>query len=106
LIRASGTRTTQLGLGFVAASLSAVVLYAALRLVQARLFPEADPATIIWSAHAGYFWRCWTAGYAGALVGFLAYGAAERHATSVARWLLRMLPPTVVLIVAQGLLVP
>ncbi len=95
-----------LGLAIAAGSVGAVALYAALRLIQAQLFPEADPATVIWSAHAGHFGRCWTAAYAGALVGFAAYAAGRRTPDRVARALLRALPVAMGLIVAQGVLVP
>lgn len=93
-------------LGFIAACVSAVGFYGLLRVVQSRMFPEANPATIIWSAHAGYFWRCWTVSYAGAMVGFLAYAAARRHPDEVVRVLVRALPVAIAVIVLQAVLVP
>jgi hypothetical protein len=94
------------GLGFVAACTAAVGLYGVLRVVQWRMFPEANPATIIWSAHAGYYWRCWTVAHAGVMVGFLAYGAAGKHPAAVVRALGPGLAMAVVLITLQALLVP
>jgi hypothetical protein len=96
----------RLGLGFIAACLSTVGLYGVLRIMQAHLFPEANPATVIWSAHAGYYWRCWTVAYAGGMVGFLAYGAAKRSPGRVARGLVHALTVAVVIIAYQGLMVP
>jgi hypothetical protein len=96
----------RLGLGFIAACLSAVGLYGVLRIVQAHLFPEANPATVIWSAHAGYYWRCLTVTYAGVMVGFLAYGAAKWSPEKVARTLVHALPVVVAVILYQGLMVP
>ncbi len=93
-------------LGFIAACVSAVGLYAVLRVIQWRMFPDANPATVIWSAHAGYFWRCWTASYAGAMVGFLAYAAARRHPGQVVRALGHALTVATVLIVFQAVVIP
>jgi hypothetical protein len=99
-------RLPRLGLGFMAACVSAVAFYGALRIVQSHLFPEANPATIIWSAHAGYYWRCWTVSYAGVMMGFLAYGAARAYSSHVARGLVHALTVAVVVIAYQGLFVP
>jgi hypothetical protein len=96
----------RLALGFIAACIAAVGFYGVLRLVQIRLFPEANPATVIWSAHAGYYWRCWTVAYAGAMVGFLAFGAAKRSPEKVARALVRGLTVAVAVVTYQGLMVP
>ena len=99
-------RAVRLGLGFTAACTSAVLFYGVLRIIQWRLFPDPNPAHVIWSAHAGYFWRCWTVSYAGLLVGFLGYGASKERPAEVARALLTALTVATVVIVAQGLLVP
>jgi hypothetical protein len=96
----------RLGLAFIAACIGAVGLYGALRILQKYLFPEANPATVIWSAHAGYYWRCWTVAYAGVMIGFLAYGAARKYPDSVARALVHALTVAVVVLTYQGLLVP
>ncbi len=100
------TQLRRLGFAFVAACVSAVFFYGALRVVQSKLFPEPNPATVIWSAHAGFYWRCWTVSYAGVLVGFLAYGASRKHPEKVARALVHGLSVAVAAIVLQGVLVP
>src|ERR1700752_4229680 len=43
----------------------AVGVYAFMRAVQVLLQPDPDPAQVVWSIHAGYVWRAWTAAYAG-----------------------------------------
>jgi hypothetical protein len=84
----------------------AVGLYAVLRVVQYYLFPDPNPAMVIWSAHAGYFWRMWTVAYAGGMAGMAAFAAAARNPVRVARVMLPALTVASVLIAAQGALVP
>lgn len=57
--------------GFVAT----VTAYAALRL-EGSAGGESVPAAA-WSAHAGFFWRAWTAAYVGGMVGIIASTAAR-----------------------------
>lgn len=98
--------TVRLGLAVVAAALASTGLYALLRVAQKVLFPEPDPATVIWSEHAGYFWRALTAGYLGVMVGVAAWVLSATDAGPTARRLAQALPVVVVGIVAQGLLLP
>jgi hypothetical protein len=93
-------------LAFAGACVAAVALYALLRLVQALLFKEPNPATVIWSAHAGYLWRVWTVSYAGAMTGFATFAGAGKRLETVARVLLWGLAVATGLIVVQGILVP
>ena len=67
----------RVALALQGACIATVALYAVLRLVQALLYPEPNPATVIWSAHAGYLWRAWTVAYAGAMAGFATFAAAK-----------------------------
>jgi hypothetical protein len=96
----------RVGLGIVAACTTAAGLYAVVRVVQGIVFPEADPAMIIWSEHAGFFWRAWTVGYVGGMVGILTWMAAGRDAARVAAVLARALPVAAALLAAQAILVP
>ncbi|MBX3192204.1 MAG: hypothetical protein KF819_34765 [Labilithrix sp.] len=96
----------RLALAIIAACATSVALYAIIRVAQALLFQEADPALVIWSAHAGFFWRAWTAAYFGAMVGFVAWIAASRDPGRLASILARAVPVAAVLGAAQGLLVP
>ena len=96
----------RLGLAIVAACATAIALYAALRVVQALLFKEPDPALVIWSEHAGFFWRALTVGYVGGMAGIVAWLASARHAARVAAVLAKAVPIAAALLAAQGLLVP
>ncbi len=62
-----------------------VAAYGIVRGIQFFLYPDPNPATLVWSAHAGFFWRCWTCGYAGALAAFIAFVVAPRGPSS-GRW--------------------
>ena len=98
--------SVRLGLAVVAACTTAAALYAALRVAQALIFAEPDPALVIWSEHAGFFWRALTVGYVGGMVGFVTWLASARHAQGVAAVLARAVPIAAALLAAQGLLVP
>ena len=102
----SEPKTVRLGLALVAACTTAAALYALLRLAQALIFAEPDPALVIWSEHAGFFWRALTVGYAGGMVGFVTWLVSARHAGRVAVVLARAVPIAAALLAAQGLLVP
>jgi hypothetical protein len=52
--------------------LIAVAAYAVVRSIQFFVYPDPNPATLVWSAHTGYFWRAWTVGYAGGMATFIA----------------------------------
>lgn len=98
--------SVRLGLAVIAAALAATTLYGLLRLGQKLMFAEVDPATVIWSEHAGYFWRALTAGYVGGMMGLAVWVVAGKESGPTVRALARALPFVVALIVAQGLLVP
>lgn len=80
--------------------------YGAMRCVQKILFKEADPAMVIWSEHAGFFWRAWTVTYLGGMCGFVVWILSERDPHRIARLLGHALLIATALITAQGLLVP
>ncbi|CAN5905287.1 hypothetical protein BH11MYX4_BH11MYX4_47200 [soil metagenome] len=98
--------SVRLGLAVVAAALAATALYALMRLGQKLLFPEPDPATVIWSEHAGYYWRALTAAYVGGMAGFATWLVSAQRADATGRALEKLLPYVVVALVAQGLLLP
>ena len=102
----STSTSVRAGLAIVAACTTALVVYAILRVGQKILFPEPDPALVLWSEHAGYFWRAWTAVYVGGMGGFVAYVASARHAARTARLLASAIVAGALLIAAQGVLVP
>lgn len=94
------------GLAVVAACAAAIAVYAVLRIAQKLLFPEPDPALVLWSEHAGYFWRAGTAGYVGGTAGFIAYVTSARHAARTARVLATAVVASAIALAAQGVLVP
>ena len=72
----------------------AVGAYAVVRGIQFFVYPDANPAAVTWSAHAGFFWRCWTCAYAGGIAAFVAYlGTRSRFDLSV-----RALAPAIALV--------
>lgn len=99
-------REVRLGLAVVAACTTAAALYAVLRVAQAMIFPDPDPALVIWSEHAGFFWRSLTVAYAGGMAAFFTWMASARHADRVASFLERATPASALLLAAQAFLVP
>ena len=93
---------TRLAVAFIAACLSATAAYALLRVGQWLVFSEPDPALVIYSAHAGYFWRSWIAAFFGAACGFSAWLAAAR----VVRHLGSAVLIATVLLIVQSIFVP
>jgi hypothetical protein len=74
----------------------AVGAYAIVRAVQFFIYPDPNPTTLVWSAHAGFFWRCWTCAYLGGIVAFIAYvGTRSRLDGSI-----RALGPAVAVVAA------
>jgi hypothetical protein len=82
------------------------ILYPALRAIQYVLFPEANPATVVWSAHAGYLWRMIIVGFAGGMTAFVAFMIARRDPDRATRGLLPALTVAGAAIAAQAALLP
>ncbi|MGO8991924.1 MAG: hypothetical protein ACLQVI_01250 [Polyangiaceae bacterium] len=97
---------TRFALSAMAACVAAVSLYALLRGLQLILFTEPNPAMVIWSAHAGYFWRALIVSYAGGMAAILTWLAAGRAPDRVARFLAHAVVVAAVLICLQGLFLP
>jgi hypothetical protein len=84
----------------------ATLAYAVLRLVSFVLYREPNPALVLYSLHAGYFWRAWTASYAGALAAF-AFALLARHRPRAAFSALEgLLPWAALALVLQAVAVP
>jgi hypothetical protein len=94
------------GLALVAGCTAAMALYAIVRVAQSLIFVEPDPALVIWSEHAGCFWRTWTVGYMGGMAALLAWMLAGRDAPRVAALLVRALPIAAAALAVQAILVP
>jgi hypothetical protein len=99
-------RSLPVVLAFIWSCVVAAGLYGALRGIQFVFFPDPNPATIVWSAHAGYFWRAWCVAYAGGAAGFVAYILARRDAARVARALLPALTVAAAVLATQAALLP
>jgi hypothetical protein len=93
-------------LGAMTGLVTAVILYALLRGLQLLLFREPNPATVIWSLHAGYFWRALIAAYAGGMAAMLGWLAAGLSPAKLARALATAVLVAGALITLQGLLLP
>lgn len=84
----------------------AVGLYGAVRGIQFLIFPEPNPALIVWSAHAGYFWRIWIVSYAGGMAAFVAYVVGRGREQAAARGLVPALTIATAVLTLQGVLLP
>jgi hypothetical protein len=73
------------------------------RAIQFAFFPEPNPATLVWSAHSGFFWRCWTVAFAGGIGAFVAWLAPRDRA---ARGLPAAIVVAAALVVAQSIALP
>ena len=98
----------RLTLSFIAGCTAAIALYAILRFIQTLLLKEPDPALVIWSEHAGYFWRSWTVAYAGGMVAFVVWLVSRKEGAidRIANVLVKLVTASFVLIALQGLLLP
>jgi hypothetical protein len=84
----------------------AVGAYGVLRTIQYFLYPDPNPRTLVWSAHAGYFWRAWSCAYAGGIAAFAAYLFARRRPASVARALVPATAVAAVVLALQAAVFP
>jgi|SRR5580658_5603288 hypothetical protein len=100
------TIRVRLALAFQGACVSTIAIYGVLRVVQALFLDPPNPVVALPGAHAAYFWRLWTAEYAGAMLGFLVFAATKNHDTEVCRALVWALYVAGAVILTQGLLVP
>ncbi len=94
------------GLALVAGCTVAIALYAIVRVAQALIFSEPDPALVIWSEHAGFVWRSLTVAYVGGMAALLTWMLAGRDAPRVAAFLAGAVPVAAAALAAQAILVP
>lgn len=90
-------------LALATACTAAALLYSILRIVQALVLPEPDPATVMWTEHSGFFWRAWTCAYVAGAIALIVHRFASDR---TARLLARAVIPVAVIVVAQALFVP
>jgi hypothetical protein len=84
----------------------AVSAYAIVRAIQFVLYPDPNPATLVWSAHAGFFWRCWTCIYAGGTAAFIAFLLARGRPEAAVRGLAPAIAVSALLLALQTTFLP
>jgi hypothetical protein len=99
-------RRVELTLALLAGLLTLPAVYSLLRLVQARYYPEPDPALVVWSTRTALYWRCGIASYAAMLVAIAVFRIARADLDAAARWLQRGFVVAVVTSFLQGIFVP
>jgi hypothetical protein len=87
-------------------SVLAVLAYAALRVLEITLFPEPDPAIVIWSDRSRFVWRALIAAYLGGMGVFGGYALGGRSARAAASLLPTVVLGAAVLLALQGALWP
>jgi H+/Cl- antiporter ClcA len=80
--------------------------YAVVRVIQSVLSPDPHPAALVWSAHAGFFWRIWTVAYLGGIAAFVAFVVARGRPAAAARALPPAIAVAAALLALQSLLLP
>jgi hypothetical protein len=98
--------TTRIAVAFAWGCLVSVLFYALVRAVQWILFREPNPALVVWTPHAGYFWRVWTVAFAGVLASLSAFLVTSSSVERAARALLPMLAVAAVLLALQAAFMP
>jgi hypothetical protein len=84
----------------------AVGAYAIVRAVQSFTGPNADPAALTWSIHAGFFWRVWTVAYLGGFAAFIAFVVARGRPQAAARALAPAIAVAAALLALQSAFLP
>jgi hypothetical protein len=100
------SRAERLLVALAAFCIAATLGYAAVRALELALFPEPNPAVIIWSERSGFLWRSAIALYIGGMGAFGGYALAARSPALAARWLARAVLLAAAAILAQGALLP
>lgn len=78
--------TPRAGVALVTAFAAAALAYALLRVGQRLSGPDPDPTLVLFSPHAGFFWRAWIAGYIGGMAGLAAWLSARQAAETTVRF--------------------
>ena len=105
-MRRQAPREDALLVGIAAGAAAAVLAYAAIRMLERALFPEPNPAMLIWADHSPFTWRAAMALYLGGAGAFGGYALATRSARAAARGLLAATVAALAALVVQGALWP
>jgi hypothetical protein len=84
----------------------AVGAYAIERAIQFLVSPDPNPRAVVWSAHAGYFWRVLTVTYAGGIAAFVALLVARERIEALARALVPAVGIVAALLALQAAFFP
>ncbi len=84
----------------------AVGAYAVVRAIQCVVYPDPNPAALVWSAHAGFFWRVWTVAYLGGVAAFVAFVVARGRTHAAARALAPAIAIAAGLLALQSVFLP
>jgi H+/Cl- antiporter ClcA len=96
------TATVAIAWGLVVA----VGAYAIVRAIQSLLLSDDNPAALVWSPHAGFFWRIWTVVYVGGFAAFVAFVVAQGRRTAAARMLAPAVAIAAALLALQSVFLP
>jgi hypothetical protein len=80
--------------------------YAIVRALQFFSSPEPNPSQLLWSVHAGYFWRVWTVAYAGGIASFVVLLIARKRVEILARALTPAIGIAAALLALQAVFFP
>jgi hypothetical protein len=92
------------GLAWGAAT--AVIAYALIRVLDRAVFPEPNPAMLIWSERSSFLWRAAIALYAGGLGVFGGWALAGRAPAASARALPAAITAAAAALAVQGAIWP
>jgi hypothetical protein len=90
----------------VNALLAIVATYALLRGYDAAFKAEANPATIVWSAHIAMFWRLGVGLYVGGFAAIMVLVFGQRNLGATVRVTAALVPAIGALIALQGIFLP
>lgn len=92
--------------GIALGAATAVVAYAAMRGLERALFPEPNPAMLIWADRSPFVWRAAISLYLGGAAAFGGAALSARSPATAARTVLGAVAAAVAAIVVQGALLP
>jgi hypothetical protein len=92
--------------GIAVGAAGAVIAFAAVRVLERALFPEPNPAMLIWADRSPLVWRAAIALYLGGAAAFGGHALAVRSPRAAARGLLATLAVAVAAVIAQGAVWP
>lgn len=100
------SRRPELALTAIVCVSSIAATYAILRVIQWRIYPEPDPALIVWSTRIAMFWRAGIGLYVAAMIAIPTYLFARRDVARMARIVMWLVPAFALIALVQGLFVP